>query len=344
MKYSYLGALHVHSTYSDGRKDVDYIVKQAAKAGLKWVIITDHNSLEALTHEGFHNGVCVIAGCEITPPTANHLLAFDIKEPIDYEIGVKNYIDEVHKQGGMCFVAHPDESIHRQNKQAPLRWEDWSIDTFDGIEIWNYLTDWTDRYAINKSLLFQFLFRHRHATGPTKNTLAWWDRLNIQKDEIVPAIGGDDSHAFVFKKFNVKFKIADYYDSFSSLNQILYLDVPLSSDFSEAREQILSAIKSANSIIINRQVCKNTNIEYYVLNKNKKTYSGETSTIGSYSRLVFRIPQKAVVRLIHNGVLVYEHETKILEYDNLESGKYRIEVYKDGCPWIFTNPIKVCRL
>ena len=341
MKHSYLGAIHIHSKYSDGRKDVGFIIKKAAQAGLKWIIITDHNNLKAKEHEGFHNGVCVIAGSEITPPTANHLLAFGINEPIDYEIGAKNYIDEVHKQGGICFVAHPDESINRDNKQSPLRWEDWSIDTFDGLEIWNYLTDWTDRYSVHKSVTWQFLFRHKNATGPTKNVLAWWDRLNLSKDYIVPALGGIDAHAFGFRKLNAPFRISDYYDFFMALNNVLYLDEPLSNDFDEAKSQIISAIKSASMTLINRKVSKNTNIEYYVSDKEKRIYSGESGVVGNYAKIIFKIPQKATVRLIHNGVIIYERETKILEYDNVQNGKYRIEVYKNSTPWIFTNPIKI---
>ena len=343
MKYSYIGALHIHSTYSDGRKDIDFIINQAAKAGLKWIIVTDHNNLDAIKHEGYKKGVCVIAGSEITPPTANHLLAFGTNKVIDYTIGAKNYIDEVHKQGGVCFVAHPDENINRDNKQMPLRWEDWSIDTFDGLEIWNYLTDWTDRYSINKSVVLQFINRHKKATGPTKNVLAWWDRLNNNKEEIVPAICGIDAHAFDFRKLNAPFRISDYYDFFCAINQIIYLDTPLSTDIMEAKKQIILALKNANSLIINRKIFKNTNVEYYIQDKEKKTYSGEYATVGNYAKLIFKIPQKALIRIILDGTIVFEKEAKIIEYDNIENGKYRVEVYKNDCPWIFTNPIKVIK-
>ena len=341
MKHNCIGAIHIHSTYSDGTKDVEYIIRQAKKTGLKWIILTDHNNLDAKKHEGIHDGVYVIAGCEITPPTANHLLAIGVDDVIDFEIGEKKYIEEVHKQGGICFPAHPDESIHRDNRQSPLRWQDWSIDTFDGLEIWNYLTDWTDSFSVNKSALLQYLNRHRKVSGPTKNVLAWWDRLNNKKEEIVPAIGGIDAHAFKIKKKYCPVKISDYKDFFLAVNNLLILDEPISRDFSEAKKQITDAIKNSNNIIINRKVCKNTNIEFYAATKEKKAFSGEILHGGMYSKLVLNLPQKATVRVIHNGVLVYEKETKILEYDNLDKGKYRIEVFKNGIPWIFTNPVKI---
>ncbi len=341
MKHNYLGALHIHSTYSDGSKDVDFIVKQAAKAGLKWIILTDHNTLKPMIHEGYQYGVCVIAGTEITPRYSNHLLAFGIKEEISEEIGERNYIEEVHKQNGICFVAHPDESIHRENKQKPLRWEDWSIDTFDGLEIWNYLTDWTDNYSIKKSKMLQYFNRHKISKGPTKNVLAWWDRLNNSKSDIVPAIGGLDAHSFRIGRHGFLVKISDYYDFFNALNNIVYLNEPLSNNFEKAKEQILCAFKNANCSLINRKISPKINYEFYVDNKEKKTYQGEIAMIGRYSKIIAKLPKKATLRLIKDGVLIYENETKILEFDKLDIGKYRIEVYHKNIPWIFSNPIKV---
>ena len=341
MRHNYLGALHIHSTYSDGTKDVDYIIRQAAKAGLKWIIITDHNTHNPLKHEGFYDGVCVVVGCEITPRKANHLLAFGTKEDISEEIGERNYIDEVHKQGGICFAAHPDESIHRDNPQSPLRWEDWSIDTLDGLEIWNYLTDWTDNYSVNKNKLLQYLNRHNMAKGPTKNVLAWWDRLNNSKKHIVPAIGGMDAHAFRIGRHGFLVRIADYYDFFKSLNNLISLDEPLSNDFQEAKAQIINALKNANNIILNRRVCSNFEVDFYIENKGQRTYCGQSTELDKYSKLVIKLPKKATIRLIHNGVLVYEVSSKVLEYDRLEAGKYRAEIFANNKPWIFTNPIKV---
>ena len=86
MKHKYLGALHIHSKYSDGTQNIEYIIKQAQKAGLKWIILTDHNTLEPTKHEGIYDGLYVIVGCEITPRKANHLLSFGISEKISEEI------------------------------------------------------------------------------------------------------------------------------------------------------------------------------------------------------------------------------------------------------------------
>ncbi|MCX6102157.1 MAG: PHP domain-containing protein, partial [Proteobacteria bacterium] len=41
------GIIHVHSTFSDGGGAPDVIAKEAAKAGMDFVILTDHNNYEA---------------------------------------------------------------------------------------------------------------------------------------------------------------------------------------------------------------------------------------------------------------------------------------------------------
>ncbi len=341
MKHSYLGAVHIHSNYSDGAKDIDYIIKKAQRAKLRWIIITDHNDLSSIKHEGFYGDLCVIAGLEVTPPTGNHLLAFGINQVINENIGARNYVDEVHKQGGICFPAHPDESISRDNEQKPLRWDDWSIDSFDGLEIWNYLTDWTDAYSSHKNQIVQYISRHKMAKGPTRNLIAWWDRLNLVQSKIVPAIGGIDAHAFDFKKRGIKVRISDYYDYFCSLNNRILLNEPLSKTFEIAKQQIISALKNGNNSLVNRRVSKNTDFEFYVADKDNKFFSGETCTLGKYSYINLSISKKATIRLFHNGLLIYETTGKLLNYDKLDIGKYRIEVYDKDMPWIFTNPIEI---
>ena len=71
-KYNSIGAIHIHSVYSDGTGNIDLISKAAKKAGLDWIIVTDHNSFDI--EEGIYNGVYVIKGEEISPKNENHYL------------------------------------------------------------------------------------------------------------------------------------------------------------------------------------------------------------------------------------------------------------------------------
>ncbi|MDD3593823.1 MAG: hypothetical protein PHX18_04250 [Candidatus Gastranaerophilales bacterium] len=332
----------MHSTYSDGTKTIDFIAKEAKRAGLDFIVVSDHNSLKGLEEEGFYDGVCVLVIDEISPATSNHLLAFDVKKEIDEELAPELFIDEVHKQGGFCFVAHPDENIYRKNNHVALRWLDWSINTFDGLEVWNYLSDWIDHFSLNNSQLIQHLLRHKRAKGPTVPVLQWWDRLNNSKRNIVPAIGGVDAHRFVVNRFGLNFIVSDYYDYFTALNNVINLATPLSSDFNEAKTQIFEAIKKGNNIILNKKAAKTSDLpQFYAKGKDAEVHAGGTFESEPYCELVFKIPVGADVRLIYNGEKIYDKKTSLIEYDNLKPGKYRVEAYFKGIPYVFTNPIKV---
>ncbi len=53
MKTTCKGAIHIHTTHSDGTSTIKEIAKAAKKAGLEWIIITDHNNLKGLREEGW---------------------------------------------------------------------------------------------------------------------------------------------------------------------------------------------------------------------------------------------------------------------------------------------------
>ena len=50
------GAIHVHSSRSDGRGSVDDIATQAAQAGLHFVVLTDHGDGTGTTAPTYNNG------------------------------------------------------------------------------------------------------------------------------------------------------------------------------------------------------------------------------------------------------------------------------------------------
>ena len=111
--FKYRGAIHIHTLKSDGCGDIESITKAAKKAGLSWIIITDHNYYD--NEEGIYNGVYVIKGEEISPKKENHYLALGINNQIELNDNPQTYIDEVRKQNGFGFAAHPDECVERKN-------------------------------------------------------------------------------------------------------------------------------------------------------------------------------------------------------------------------------------
>jgi predicted metal-dependent phosphoesterase TrpH len=79
----YVGAIHIHSTYSDGSGTVDEIIKTAQEVDLDFIILTDHNTLRAKTDgkEGWHKDTFLLVGSEINDKkNLNHYLALGIEK------------------------------------------------------------------------------------------------------------------------------------------------------------------------------------------------------------------------------------------------------------------------
>lgn len=336
------GAIHIHTIHSDGTGTVKEIARAAKKNGLDWIVITDHNNMDA--KEGIYEGVCVIVGEEISPPTENHYLALDIKTPISCEMHVADYIKEVKRQGGFGFIAHPDAKELRQNSYIPLRWSDWDIKDFGGIEIWNYMSNWGDYYNEKNvfNIMKAYLFRNRVLSGPTEKVLEFWDNSNNETQHIVPAIGGVDVHAVHITRAFVTLKIFPYKNILGTITNFINLENPMPADFENRKKAILEAIKSGKNIIMNRAWGRNgASANFYIQNKDKKAYAGGLIGLDDCSTLVVELPLKAKIRVVHNGKVISQKVAKTLELEVGEKGKYRIEAYFKNRPWIFSNPIIV---
>lgn len=321
--FNYLGAIHIHTKLSDGTGDINSISKAAKKAGLNWIIITDHNNFDI--EEGFYNGVCVIKGEEISPCTSNHYIALGIKNLINPSDNTQKFVDEVRAQGGFGFAAHPDEADNRKNKAHPIKWTDKSVIP-DGIEIWNWFSDWADDY--NESNIFKiaysYFFRHKLIQGPHKETLKWWDELNKNSEHIIPAIAGVDAHALKISKYIIPIKIFPYKDCFKTLVNIIPLENKPPEDFEEQKNLILSSIKNGNNIMINRHVKKDIPL-IYIEDKS----------------IIIKLSTKAQIKIIQNGNPIHSEINNNLKFPIQEKTKYRVEVYLKNQPWIFSNQISI---
>lgn len=343
MVHIYPGAAHVHTTHSDGTGTVEEVALAAKEAGLSWIIITDHNNMDA--REGFYDDVCVIVGHEISPHEGNHFLALDTPKPIDFELHPRKFIQEVKNHGGFGFIAHPDESVERKNSYPALRWADWGVKDFGGLEIWNYMSDWVDEYNSDEPLesLKALLFRNNILTGPTEQTLKWWDNLNNETPQIIPAVGGVDVHALEFKKSFLTLKIFPYKTTFETVTNFLHFEEALPNEFEGRKRSILKALRQGENLIANRAWTKKTKFPlFYVQNGYRKAFSGNSIELDDYTKLMVKLPQKADLRLLYDGQLVWNAQhTDNLEFDKLDRGKYRIEAYFQDKPWIFSNPILI---
>lgn len=337
--YKYLGGIHVHSKYSDGTGDIYAITRAAKKAGLDWIIVTDHNNFDI--QEGIINGIYVIRGLEISPVNSNHYLALGIDKIIDYNQEPQKFVDEVREQGGVGFAAHPDESNNRKNKYSPIKWRDKAV-VPDGIEIWNWFSVWADNY-VDKNIFAQayaFFFKHKLITKPQTETLSWWDGLNNKSNEIIPAIGSIDVHALKIDKYIFPVTIFPYKDMFKTITNVITLKKELSKDFLIAKKQILEAIRLGNNFIVNRKMTKV--IPQVMISNSKETvYAGESIELDEDTYVRVKFGKEFEVRLICNGEVIWENKTKEAEIPLCKKGKFRVEAKLNKLGYAYSNPIVV---
>ena len=333
------GALHMHTFFSDGTGSVQDLVRAAKEAGLGWIWVTDHDDMRAKPQEGFHDGVLVLVGYEITP-AKNHYLVGDVSELVSRDLPPADFVRAVHEQGGIGIVAHPDERVVNEYTEA-YRWEDWDIRGFDGIELWNYMSDWIEHYTPARKYLHYF-FPRLALSGPTPETLRWWDELQVEGARPT-GVFGVDAHATRVKRLGREWVVYPYRHTFERLTNYLQLDEPLSEEFEVAERQVWGALRQGRVIMANRDRGDAAGATFvaHARGAQELVTCGEELALGSGVTLEFTCPLPAELRLVRNGVsIATTGRNQKLRFDCSEAGHYRVEAWRGGL-WILTNHIHV---
>ena len=337
MVYSYLGALHMHTPYSDGSGTVPEIAEAARAAGLRWIIITDHDTLQALPEEGWYDGVAVLVGHEVTPDK-NHLLVFGASEVISRDLSPAECIVRARELNALSFIAHPDERTNNSMKR-PYEWEDWSIRGFTGIELWNYMSEWMEAITPWRKFL-NFFFPATTIKGPTRRVLSWWDRLHREGERTVGVVGGDVHQARV-RSLGRVWEVFPYEQVFRTLTNYLVLDRPLSEDFSSAKAQILEALGRGRVIMANRYYGQADGANFVARSGDKMATVGDTLAGGEQFLLSVYVPRRSDIRILRDGEVVCRRNDTNLLLTTHQPGNYRAEARRWGRTWILTNHIHV---
>src|SRR5919198_5606518 len=161
--------VHVHSTYSDGTAAVPDIIEAAADAEADVVLLTDHDTLQARRdgHEGWHHGVLLLVGLEISS-NPGHLLAFGLAKKIEHEGRTEEEVcAAVASAGGLGLLAQP--------------WTVLDDCEADGIELWSLVTEAAEG-AVSLRQLASFISRPEEAVDrPPQRNLTEWDRLCLTR-------------------------------------------------------------------------------------------------------------------------------------------------------------------
>lgn len=185
------GAYHVHTTRSDGAGDRAEVAAAAARAGLRFVLFTEHgDGTRAPMPPEYLEGVLCLDGVEIST-NGGHYVAIDMPAaPYPLAGEAAAVVEDVARLGGFGIAAHPDHS------RQEIAWSDWSAPV-DGLEWINLDSAWRDDgVARLVRVPFDYLARPAGAIASLldrpSGLLERWDALEQARP--VVALAAVDAH------------------------------------------------------------------------------------------------------------------------------------------------------
>jgi PHP domain-containing protein len=322
--------VHVHSTYSDGTATVPEIIEAAADAEADVVFLTDHDTLQARRdgYEGWHHGVLLLVGMEISAGTG-HFLAFGVDQTVDHEgRSGEEICDAVASAGGLGFPEQP--------------WRDLYNCPATGVELWSLVSE-AARACRTPRQLVAFISRPEESVDhPPQHNLLEWDRLCQRRRTV--AIGGLDAHqsgvatpgGMVLSPMrNARF--------FRMLRTHLLCESRPTGDLETDRELVLRALREGRCYLGRDSLAATRGFRYYADGpKNGFLPMGGEGTAGRW-QLHVRLPFRGRIRLIRNGRQIHALNDSSLDIEVDQPGVYRVEgqLHAHGSlrTWIVSNPI-----
>ena len=349
------GVMHVHTNRSDGTGSVDDVMRAAARAGLKFVIVTDHgDGTRAPDLPDYRNGVLYIDAVEISS-SDGHLVALGLpKAPYPLAGEGRDVVDDIHRLGGIAIAAHPGSA------KPELQWTDWNA-PLDGIEWLNADSEWRDErpWTLARALV-TYPFRPPQALAllldRPEPVLRRWDELTGQRRVVGTAAA--DAHARIGAR-----SLGEPYDTAGSLHFPSYVntfrefsvtlpEVRLTGDAAADARSVLDSIR-AGAVYSTIDALAGPAALRVAATSGSRTASmgGLLPLAGAvHVRVDVQAPDDAQITLLRDGEAVASAQGARLDHDApAEPAVYRVEVTlpnspgTPAVPWMVSNPIYVGR-
>jgi hypothetical protein len=351
--YEYAGNLHMHTPFSDGMGTCDEIASAALRAGLDFVIVTDHN-VWVEGPEGYYyqddRRVLLLVGEEIHDqvrvPQKNHLLVMGVdRELARWAPEPQRLLSEIARVGGLSFFAHPVDPAAPKFRQGDLSWVEWDLEGYTGIEIWNFMSDYKARLTSIPAGLFYSYSPLRVARGPVPEAMQRWDQLLAQGRRVV-GIGGSDAHGLDIRAGPLRAIVFPYEFLFRAVNTHILTDEPLTGDATADRSRIYQSLREGHCFVGYDLPASTKGFRFTAQGKDRTAIMGDALVAKPAVTLQAWIPRRADFRLLRNGHVLREvyDQQSIVEIVK-SPGVYRLEATIEfrgrRRSWILSNPIYV---
>jgi hypothetical protein len=343
------GAYHIHTSRSDGTGSIDDIAAAAARAGLQFVILTDHGDATRVPDPpAYRHGVLVIDAVEINT-REGHVVALGLQEASAYPLAgpSADVITDIHRMGGVAIVAHPD------SPRSELAWRG-SLLSADGIEWINVDSEWRDdRFLTLAGRAVHAVVRPAEAIASLfsrpERTLQRWDAATRTRP--IFSLAAVDAHAgFSWRGHGAPrrggiFARPGYETLFRTVVQNVVLDRALTGDAPVDTGLVLDAIRAGRSYSAVRAFAWPAVFDMAAHHDGTSVPMGSRlDVIDGSATLTARVDGVSDVRLeLYRNGEPYDRGRGALTVEGLAPGTYRVEAYLPGIavPWIVGNPIVI---
>ena len=347
------GAMHVHTKRSDGSGTPEQVAAAAARAGLQFIILTDHgDATRTPTRPAYQSGVLVIDAVEISGDDG-HVVALGLpKTPYPLGGEVRDIVEDVERLGAMSVAAHPG------SPKPGLRWTEWAS-PFSGLEWLNGDSESRDeRWFGLARALFTYPFRATASLATLLDrpdaVLRRWDALTARRR--VVGVAGTDAHARLDVRGDesggrlAMLPIPGYETMFRAFS-VTPVGVTLTRDPERDSAAILDAIRHGRVYSTIDAVATPAVVSFSAVQGGMAIAMGDL-VLDKGGDIELRVdsnaPSGSHILLMKDGAAMATADGPSLRrVVPAHRAVYRVEIQLDGAPgsppvpWVVTNPIYV---
>ncbi len=293
-------------------------VLHAAKvAGVKAVLLTDHQGPKPDAWKGVHDGVLFIPGSE-----EDHTLRFPALG------GDLRFLSEIDGPADARNAAYQGMAIYnrRSDYDRDTAFQTYLTKALGDSKEWNRLTAKAEQYPDE-------LFGA--GTGSLTSFLDAWDRET--QIRAFTGIAANESHQ---NQVYQKTTMDPYSVAFRNLStHVLAMEL--------RADSIRQSLRDGHVYVAHDWLCDPEGF-FFVASNDFGTYNmGDSVPLLENTRLLAGLPAPAKIRLLHGGKVIQETTGEDFNFVVREPGAYRLEAWLtlDGedRPWIYSNPIYLAK-
>jgi len=364
------GILHIHTNRSDGRSGPDQIAAAAARAGLKFIVFTDHgDATRQPDPPTYRSGVLCLDGVEVSTTGGHYVVLAMPAAPYPLGGEPRDVVEDVRRLGGFGIAAHPD------SPKLELRWREWGA-PFDGVELVNPDTSWrmwaraaastpgpprTGKWYARRRIAFSLLDYPVRPTEtiarlvePIGEASAVYQWVNVTARRRVVAVAGIDAHGMIAFRGDpadggYSLPLPDYEASFRALSVRVTPDRPLTGDAVTDGAVLVRAIRNGHLFTAVDGIATPASFGFSATNGRATVHEGDEIAAGSPVTLHVRsnAPPSftTTVWKDHASLSGDRHESEFSVTAPADPAVYWVEIRSDSrtnrTTWLRSNPIYV---